>query len=70
LTILFAALSFILLVLLVGVSRQWLALRTVSTTGRTSSPQVSLMISIAPIILLYALFSDIMIKGMTAGAVR
>ena len=29
-----------------------------------------LMISIAPIILLYALFSDIMIKGMTAGAVR
>ena len=29
-----------------------------------------LMISIAPIILLYAFFSDIMIKGMTAGAVR
>jgi multiple sugar transport system permease protein/raffinose/stachyose/melibiose transport system permease protein len=29
-----------------------------------------LMISIAPIILLYALFSDIMIRGMTAGAVR
>ena len=29
-----------------------------------------LMISIAPIIALYACFSDIMIKGMTAGAVR
>ncbi len=29
-----------------------------------------LMISIAPIILLYACFSDLMIKGMTAGAVR
>jgi len=29
-----------------------------------------LMISIAPIILIYAFFSDIMIRGMTAGAVR
>jgi multiple sugar transport system permease protein/raffinose/stachyose/melibiose transport system permease protein len=29
-----------------------------------------LMISIAPIIVLYACFSDLMIKGMTAGAVR
>jgi raffinose/stachyose/melibiose transport system permease protein len=29
-----------------------------------------LMIAIAPIILLYALFSETMIKGMTAGAVR
>jgi len=29
-----------------------------------------LMISIAPVILLYAFFSDILIKGMTAGAVR
>ncbi len=29
-----------------------------------------LMISIAPIILIYACFSDIMIRGMTAGAVR
>jgi raffinose/stachyose/melibiose transport system permease protein len=29
-----------------------------------------LMISITPVILLYAFFSDIMIKGMTAGAVR
>ena len=29
-----------------------------------------LMISITPIILIYAFFSDIMIKGMTAGAVR
>jgi ABC-type glycerol-3-phosphate transport system permease component len=29
-----------------------------------------LMITIAPVILLYALFSDTMIKGMTAGAVR
>ncbi|MBN8995854.1 MAG: carbohydrate ABC transporter permease [Rhizobiales bacterium] len=29
-----------------------------------------LMISIAPIIVLYACFSEIMIKGMTAGAVR
>ena len=29
-----------------------------------------LMISIAPIILMYAFFSDILIKGMTAGAVR
>jgi len=29
-----------------------------------------LMISITPIILLYAFFSEIMIKGMTAGAVR
>jgi multiple sugar transport system permease protein/raffinose/stachyose/melibiose transport system permease protein len=29
-----------------------------------------LMISIAPVILLYALFSETMIKGMTAGAVR
>ena len=29
-----------------------------------------LMIAIAPVILLYALFSETMIKGMTAGAVR
>ena len=29
-----------------------------------------LMISIAPIIVLYACFSEVMIKGMTAGAVR
>ncbi len=29
-----------------------------------------LMIAIAPIILVYALFSDVMIKGMTAGAIR
>jgi ABC-type glycerol-3-phosphate transport system permease component len=29
-----------------------------------------LMIIIAPIILLYAFFSETMIKGMTAGAVR
>lgn len=29
-----------------------------------------LMISIAPVILMYAFFSDILIKGMTAGAVR
>ncbi|QEX24743.1 sugar ABC transporter permease [Hypericibacter adhaerens] len=29
-----------------------------------------LMISIAPVILIYAFFSDILIKGMTAGAVR
>ena len=29
-----------------------------------------LMISITPVILIYAFFSDIMIKGMTAGAVR
>ena len=29
-----------------------------------------LMIAIAPIILLYACFSETMIKGMTAGAVR
>lgn len=29
-----------------------------------------LMVSMAPIIVLYACFSDIMIKGMTAGAVR
>ena len=29
-----------------------------------------LMISIAPVILLYAVFSETMIKGMTAGAVR
>ena len=29
-----------------------------------------LMISIAPVILLYAFFSDVLIKGMTAGAVR
>jgi multiple sugar transport system permease protein/raffinose/stachyose/melibiose transport system permease protein len=29
-----------------------------------------LMIAIAPVIVLYALFSDTMIRGMTAGAVR
>ena len=29
-----------------------------------------LVIAIAPIILLYAIFSETMIKGMTAGAVR
>ncbi len=29
-----------------------------------------LMIAIAPVILLYAFFSETMIKGMTAGAVR
>jgi multiple sugar transport system permease protein/raffinose/stachyose/melibiose transport system permease protein len=29
-----------------------------------------LMIAIAPIILLYAMFSEALVKGMTAGAVR
>jgi multiple sugar transport system permease protein/raffinose/stachyose/melibiose transport system permease protein len=29
-----------------------------------------LMIAIAPIILIYALFSETLVKGMTAGAVR
>jgi multiple sugar transport system permease protein/raffinose/stachyose/melibiose transport system permease protein len=29
-----------------------------------------LMIAILPVILIYALFSETMIKGMTAGAVR
>jgi len=29
-----------------------------------------LMISMSPIIVLYALFSETLIKGMTAGAVR